>query len=309
MTEPRAKGPPIFLDYDQAELDAAYNQSAYAANMQQVHERADAASAAARRRLGEPLRLAYGETEIEKLDIYTTSRPQAPIFVFIHGGAWRNGAAHRSAAPAEMFVDHGAHYVALDFVSVDAVGGKLTTLADQVRCALAWVYRNAGRFGGDAQRLYVGGHSSGAHLTGCVLTTDWEKDFSLPSDLIKGGTCSSGMYDLAPVRLSARRSYVAFDDATVEALSPIRHIDRLSSPLVVFYGTFETPEFQRQARAFAAAVEAAGKPVTLCVGEGYNHFEIAETLANPYGLVGRAVLEQMEVAPSLVRGRTKAFGA
>jgi arylformamidase len=293
MTEPPAKGPRVFLDYDQAELDAAYNQAAYAPNMQQVHERADANSAAARQRLGPPRRLAYGETEIEKLDIYRTSRPHAPIFVFIHGGAWRSGAASRSAAPAEMFVDHGAHYIALDFISVDAAGGRLMTMANQVRRALAWVYCNAGQFGGDPHRLYVGGHSSGAHLTGCVLTTDWEKDFSLPADMIKGGTCSSGMYDLQPVRLSARSSYVDFDDATVEALSSIRHIDKLNCPVNVSYGTCETPEFQRQNRSFAAAVKAAGKPVTLSVGQAYNHFEIAETLANPYGLLGRAVLEQM----------------
>lgn len=295
MTQPRPKGPRVFLDYDQAELDAAYNQAVYAPNMQQVHERADANSAAARQRLGEPLRLAYGATEVEKLDLYRTNRLHAPIFVFIHGGAWRGGAASRSAVAAEMFVDHGAHYIALDFITVDAAGGNLMTMANQVRGAVAWVYRNAAEFGGDPQRLYVGGHSSGAHLTGCVLTTDWERDFSLPADTIKGGTCSSGMYDLVPVRLSARSSYVAFDDATVEALSPIRHVDKLNCPVNVSYGTAETPEFQRQGREFAAAVKAAGKPVTLGVGAAYNHFEIAETFANPYGLIGRSVLEQMRL--------------
>jgi arylformamidase len=62
---------------------------------------------------------------------------------------------------------------------------------------------------------------------------------------------------------------------------------------VLSYGTYETPEFQRQTRDFAAAVRAAGKPVELIVGEGYNHFEMLETLANPFGLLGRAVLAQM----------------
>ena len=58
-------------------------------------------------------------------------------------------------------------------------------------------------------------------------------------------------------------------------------------------GTYETPEFQRQTRDFAAAVKAAGKPVELLVGEGYNHFEMLETLNNPYGLLGRAAFKQM----------------
>jgi arylformamidase len=95
------------------------------------------------------------------------------------------------------------------------------------------------------------------------------------------------------VRLSARNQYVSFDDATVAALSPIRHLDRLTAPLIVAYGTCETPEFQRQNREFAAAVEAAGKQVRLLAGEHYNHFELPETLGNPYGLLGRAALEQM----------------
>jgi arylformamidase len=101
---------------------------------------------------------------------------------------------------------------------------------------------------------------------------------------------------LKPVRLSSRNRYIAFTDDMEHALSPERHLDKLVAPLVVAYGTLETPEFQRQSRDFAAAVAAAGKRVELLVGEGYNHFELYETLANPYGLLGRAALEQMRLA-------------
>jgi arylformamidase len=101
------------------------------------------------------------------------------------------------------------------------------------------------------------------------------------------------MYDLKPVRLSKRSKYVEFTDVMEEELSAMRHLDRLHTPLVVSYGTYETPEFQRQTRDFAAAVKAAGKPIELLIGEGYNHFEMLETLASPYGLLGRAVFGQM----------------
>jgi arylformamidase len=158
------------------------------------------------------------------------------------------------------------------------------------------VWQNAASFGGDPNRLYLGGHSSGAHLAAVALTADWPGEFGLPPDIIKGGMCSSGMYDLAPVRLSKRSKYVKFTDAMEQELSAMRHLDRLHTPLVLTYGTYETPEFQRQSRDFAAAVKAAGKPVELIVGEGYNHFEMLETLANPYGLLGRAVLGQMGLA-------------
>ena len=182
-----------------------------------------------------------------------------------------------------------------DFVWVQDVGGSLMPMAEQVRRAVAWVHRNAKSFGGDPNRIYVSGHSSGGHLAGVILTTDWPKDYTLPFDIVKGGLCCSGIFDLKPVRLSARSSYVKFTDEMEEALSPQRHLDKLHAPVIVAYGTLETPEFQRQSRDFAAAVKAAGKPVQLLVGEGYNHFEIRETLANPYGLLGRAVLEQMNL--------------
>jgi len=287
------KGPPVFLDYDQAALDAAYDQAAYAPSRDQLVERRISESAMARRHIGEPERIAYGPAEIERLDIYSSKRAAAPVFVFIHGGAWRSGRSKDFAVPAEMFLAAGAHYVVPDFAGVQDVSGNLMVLADQIGCAVAWVYENIARFGGDPNRLYVGGQSSGGHLAAVALTADWQRQFGLPADIIKGGMCISGMYDLTPVRLSARSRYVQFDDATVAALSPIRQLDRLHAPLVVAYGTRETPEFQRQNREFAVAVEAAGKKVRLLVGEHYNHFELPETLGNPYGLLGRAALDLM----------------
>ncbi len=293
---PRVKGPRVWLDMDQAELDAAYDQNVYAPNRQQMVKRYGANSEAVRARLGAPRRYAYGATPIEGLDVYVTTRPNAPTNIFIHGGGWRLGLAKDYAFPAELFVRAGAHCVVPDFAWVQDVGGSLMPMAEQVRRAVAWVHRNAQSFGGDPNRIYVSGHSSGAHLAGAILTTDWRKDFSLPDDTVKGGLCCSGMFDLRPVRLSARSAYVTFTDEMEQALSPQRHLDKLNAPLIVAYGTLETPEFQRQARDFAAAVKAAGKPVQFLVGEGYNHFEILETLANPYGLLGRAVLEQMQLA-------------
>jgi arylformamidase len=293
----REKGPRVFLDYDQAELDAAYNQSVWAPNMKQILARFVSDSDLVRSRLGAPRRLAYGQAGIEQLDIYATSRPNAPISVFLHGGAWRAERAKDYGFPAENFVSAGAHYIAPDFSSVLDTGGDLMVLADQARRAVAWCWKNAASFGGDASQLYVCGHSSGAHLAGVVAVTDWQRDFGMPADAVKGYVCISGMYELQPVRLSSRSSYVKFTDATVEALSSQRHLERLNAPVTVVYGTYETPEFQRQNREFAEALRKAGKPVKLVAATGYNHFEVMETLANPYAFAGRAALEQMRLSP------------
>jgi arylformamidase len=290
----RVKGPIVWLNMDQQELDDAYDQIVYAPNRDQLGKRRIANSAEALGRIGKPERFAYGPTPIEVLDVYRTKKPNAPVAIFVHGGAWRNGAASEFTYLAEPFVDIGANFVVLDFTDVDAAGGSLFPMVAQVRRAVGWVFRNTEKFGGDRDRLHLISHSSGSHLAGCTVTHDWAKD-GLPLDILKGATLSSGMYDLKPVRLSKRSKYVKFTDEMEQELSAMRHLDRLHTPLVLTYGTYETPEFQRQTRDFAAAVKAAGNPVELLVGEGYNHFEMLETLANPYGLLGRAVLSEMRM--------------
>lgn len=291
----KPKGPLVFLDYDKDELDASYDQSLWAPNQEEIFKRNAQKNAAVRARLGEPRRLAYGPTEIEKLDLYATSRQNPPVHIFIHGGAWRTGSAAVSAYFAETFVDAGAHFIAVDFNNAIEANGDLMKMCDQVKRSIAWVYRNAAKLGGNADQIFLSGHSSGAHLSAVAMTTDWQREFGLPPNILKGGLCCSGIYDLHPVSLSARGNYVAFTSSVIETLSPIRHLSDLNAPLVVAYGSLETPEFQRQNREFAAAVKAAGKSVTLVVGDGYNHFEIQETMGNPYGVVGRAAVQQMKL--------------
>lgn len=290
------KGPRVWMDMDQVELDAAYDQSFYAPLAGQIFKRYASLSNEARAHVGDPKRFSYGSTPVEALDLYPAKKPNAPIFVFIHGGAWLRGEAKNYGYPAELFVNSGVNYIALDFIAVGPANGDISLMADQVRRAIAWTYKNAASFGGDANRLYVGGHSSGGHLCGVALVTDWQKDFGLPANMVKGGLCMSGMYDMKPVRLSKRSSYVKFTDMMEQAMSSQRQLDKLQAPIIVTYGTNETPEFQRQNRDFAAAVKAAGKPVEVIEAPNYNHFEMCESLGNPYGPNGRAALKLMQLA-------------
>jgi arylformamidase len=127
-----------------------------------------------------------------------------------------------------------------------------------------------------------------------VLITEWEK-MGVPRNILKGAAMGSGMYDLKPVRISSRSKFVAFTDAMEHELSAMRHLDRIHTPVVLGIGTLETPEFQRQSRDFAAALEKAGKPVKLVVGTGYNHFEVGESIGHPYAMMGRAAMEMMKL--------------
>jgi arylformamidase len=166
-------------------------------------------------------------------------------------------------------VKAGAHFVVPDFMNVVEAGGDLFPMVDQVRRAVGWVYRNAASFGGYPNALYLFGNSFGGHLGGCIVITDWARE-GLPLDILKGALLGSGMYDLKPVQMSRRTAYVKFTDAMEQELSTQRHLDRLRTPLILTDGTLETSEFQRQTQDFYAAVKAAGKPVELRDGQGYN---------------------------------------
>ena len=306
MTQTISSSKAVWRDMDQKALDDAYDQDAYAPNRPLIVTRRIAASERARAILGSPESVAYGPSEYERLDIFRAPAPPspaseegkgggAPINLFIHGGAWRRNKGPDYHLQAEPLIRAGGHCLIADFINVEQSGGDLFPMYEQVRRAIAWAWRNAEAFGGDRERFYISAHSSGSHLSACVLTRGWREE-GLPQNFCKGALLLSGMYDLEAVRLSKRSSYVKFTDAMVEQLSAQRHLDGLHTPLVLAYGTQETPEFQRQTREFFDAVLAAGQPAELIVGEAYNHFELLETLANPCGLTGRAMLRQMELA-------------
>ena len=285
--------PKVYLDYTQQQLDDAYDQRKWAANAQEVIARYTADSAAVRA-AQPPRTFRYGPSADETLDWFATEKSDAPVMVFIHGGAWRSLTKEDSAAPAPTFTKSGAHYVALNFGAIPKV--RLPDMVAQCRRALVWVHENTRRLGGDPARLYLSGHSSGGHLSGMMLTTDWTT-LGGPAGLLKGGLATSGTHDLEPAMLSARGDYLKLTPAETRTYSPIHNVDKARCPIIVAFGDRESPEFQRQSRAFFAALqERSTVPSKLVVLQGVNHFEVIETMNRPDGVLGHAALKLMGLA-------------
>src|SRR5438552_12793705 len=158
----RTKGPLVWRNLDQAELDDAYDNNVYAFNYRTIEERRAFNNEIAGSLLDKPTRIAYGPADIEKLDIYKTKRPNAPTMIFIHGGSWRSGRSSQFTLYAEPYVRAGANFVVLDFTNVRETDGNLFPMVEQCRRAIGWVYRNAASFGGDANALYMCSRSSGS---------------------------------------------------------------------------------------------------------------------------------------------------
>jgi arylformamidase len=260
----------VFGNYTQQELDAQYNQRAWVPHADEIIARLSARSDEVRARLGSPESISFGKTELEVLDIYGGRKDKA--FVFVHGGAWQRESRRGSAFGAEPVVRAGASFVVLGFASIPRV--TLPEMAAQVRRGIEWVLQNLSR------DVVVFGHSSGAHLTACALTT-------IPD--IRKGMVVSGLYDLRPVRLSARQAYVKLDDRMEDELSPIRHLGRIRCPVTVAWADGDSDEFRRQGEEFARSLKAISFQV-----KNVNHFEIVETLGDPTSPVGRAALKMLE---------------
>lgn len=264
----------MFLDYDQKALDEQYDQRVWVPHADEIIRRYATGSDRVREKLGEPRVERYGPTPRETLDIYGSG---GKALVFVHGGAWRRQSSYEQAFPAESIVNAGAAYVALNFALLPGV--TLAEMVAQVCRGVEWVKENLSDF------VVLCGHSSGAHLAGCVLTK---------LDFLKNALLVSGVYDLLPVRLSSRNDYVRLDERLEHAYSPIRHVDRIGCPVAVAWGEKEAPEFVRQSKDFASALKLSGKLNEVIEGKSRNHFEIVETLADPRSPLGRAALNMLQ---------------
>ncbi|MGF7162440.1 arylformamidase [Rhodoligotrophos appendicifer] len=282
----------VFLDYDQTQLDEAYDQSYWAPTLNELQLDDRRVSAEVRSRMP-PRTEHYGPAEIELIDIFTPATAKgAPILVYFHGGAWLFNSRLDASFPAPTVVGRGAAFLAPDFNTVKDV--RLPVMIEQCREAVAWTARNAGSFGGDPDRIYIAGHSSGAHLTSCVLITDWEKR-GLPADTVKGALVMSGMYDLYPAMLSSRGRYVNITPAEQAAASAMRHLDRIACPVAVTWAVSESPEFRRQSMTFASALEGMGRLESRTEVFTANHFTEPRQLDRPDTQVSRALFNLMKI--------------
>jgi arylformamidase len=267
---------PVFLHYTQEQLDQAYDQAVWAPQLNEL-QAYDGTSSAAVRRVLPPRTERYGKSDIELIDIFTPANASGvPIMIYIHGGAWLYNSRLDASFPAPTLVGRGAAYLAPDFNNVRQV--RLPDMIEQCRSAVEWAVRNAPSFGGDPNRVYISGHSSGSHLASCVLITDWTRR-GLPADTIKGALLMSGMYELYPAMLSSRGKYVQITPQEMDAASAMRHLNMVNCPVVVANGDRESPEFRRQSTALADALQGMGRLSARIELFATNHFQVPQRLS------------------------------
>ena len=291
----------VFRDYDQAALDRTLNLRARWPEHPQYFQRWADDSAAVRARLAGRLDLAYGTEPAETLDFFPAEgAAPAPLLAFIHGGYWqaldKGDYSYMAPAFVDQGVDQGVAFASLNYGLAPAT--RIGTMIDQVRRALAWLYRNAGDLGIDPARIVVAGHSAGGHLAAMAASTDWPAiDPALPAALLAGGCAISGVYDLEPIRLSYHNKLLGIQPDQAAPWSPLANLPDPSwsagaPPLLLAVGSEETEEFLRQQAEYAAAWQARGLTVREVDMAGLNHFSAVDALAEP-GHALHAAVQQL----------------
>ena len=262
----------VFLNYTQDELDWQYDHSKRFPDTEIFQEERAKASAAARETVEALIDIPYGEHEDEVLDVFPVSgNKNSPVIIFFHGGAWTRGSKNGYSFPAAEFVPRGVSWVATEFTKVPQ--GTLSNQVRQNRDAVAWVYRNAQKFNWDTEKIFIAGHSSGGHMCGMVLITDWEKNYKLPKNLIKGATAISGMYDLEAVFLSYRNTYLNLSKKDWYENSSIFFVPKnCKTSLIIGCAENDTDEFHRQPESFLAKWMAAGNKGEFIELSDQHHF-------------------------------------
>ena len=261
-------------------LDAQYNNRARVPDCAAVMQRWAEASALVRQgATAARLDVRYGDGAGETLDIFPAANPGAPILVFIHGGYWRalDKADHSFVAPA--FNAQGATVVVPNYALCPAVSIEHITL--QMARAVAWVWRHADGFGGDAARIAVAGHSAGGHLAAMLLSCRWrELADELPAQPLTGALAISGLYDLEPLRHTPLlQGDLKLTPQSVARLSPAFFPRPKAAKLHAIVGLEESDEFLRQNHLIRDVWGPTAVPVCETV-PGANHFTVLNRLAD-----------------------------
>ena len=224
--------------------------------------------------------IAYGEHPLQQLDIYaptTASDGSRPVIFWLYGGSWNSGTRSGYSWVGRALAAQGFVVVIADYRLVPEV--RFPGFVEDSAVAFRWVRGNIARYGGDGERIVIGGHSAGAY-NGAMLAHDpqW-----LGEDraAVAGFVGLAGPYDFYP-----------FDtDSTIAAFSqwpepletqPVTYADETAPPALLLTGDIDTTVKPRNSEALRARLTAAGVEAEMVAYAGIDHIEIVTAISRPF---------------------------
>ena len=246
--------------------------------------------------------VAYGSSRRQIYDFFPApGAAKAPLAMYIHGGGWR-------ALSPSMF-SHMAKGANANGVSVAVAGYDLcpevsvATIIEEMRAAALFLWRR------HRQRIFIYGHSAGAHLAACLVASDWKALASdVPADLIPGGYLISGVYDLSPLVETTQNETLRLDRKSAHACSPLFWRLPPGRKMEFVVGREESSEFIRQSRSIAETWRQAGAETRYGEIANANHFTVIDPLADPQSAMSKRVAEMARTVAQMPLSSTAGPG-
>lgn len=230
---------------------------------------------------------APADAEKHKLDLYLPrDKKNFPVLVFFHGGSWRTG--DRSSYPAlgGRLARAGIGVVIPSYRLMPQ--NPHPAQIEDAAAAFAWVAQNISSYGGDRSRIYLSGHSAGAHLAALLALDDkYLKKFDLDRTTIRGVIAMSGVYDVDKLDTFV---VAAGDASDKHDASPLAHVHSGAPPFLITYCQYDYFGLPKQARDFTLALKKNFVPAQSLYVPGENHISEIISLLQDHGVLVDAIL-------------------
>ncbi len=251
------------------------------------------------------LDIPYGNGAAHRLDIYMPADRKLkdlPVYISIHGGGWMFGYKEWMGVNAPPIIAAPAIYIAIEYSL--APQAKHPTQINDCVAALAWVYKNVGRYGGDPNRIFVGGHSAGGHLSSLLTVRhDLREKAGLPRDVIKACFPYSGVYDMRDLVVYGQPASPGPADAMLTSpdqardASPIVWLEGNETPFFITWGENDNILCRAEGPAFVVALQEQPGRVESHMFGSLDHFWVHLIQEDPENLWTKTLVAWMNGDP------------
>jgi len=287
----------VFRSFTREELDQQYDATASIPDRECLIKKFKELSQNLVGNQRHKLDISYGPNVDEQVDLFFPENlsPLAPVHVFLHGGYWYQFTKSEWSFIAEALCGRGA-IVAVPTYSL-CPKMKVSEIMRQMQRFIVWLQENIGSHGGDPDQIYLSGHSAGGYMAVALLLTDWNADYTLPQDVIKGVTTISGVHDLQPLQFSYLQSKLRLDESELGLLSLSEKLVRYRGKATIncFVGGDETSEFHRQCKDLAEIWQSHNHTGMWTSIAGRNHLDILFDLSESQGPIAQKISVQMKL--------------
>jgi acetyl esterase/lipase len=225
--------------------------------------------------------LSYGGHARQRLDIYRPAdEDPRPVLVFFHGGSWRDGDREGYGFVGRAFAARGFVTVIADYRKYPEV--KFPHFIEDAAAATKWVHGNISGHGGDPDRIFLIGHSAGAHLASLISADPkWLWQSGTDVRIVKGTIALAGPHDFYPFTGEAAQAALG-DWPKPEETQPIHYARADAPPMLLLHGDGDQTVKLRNSKAMANAIKEKGGDAQLKIYAGVDHADIVMAIARPF---------------------------